>query len=174
MVLALPLRALRHLPIRRVPSAPGHSGAETAMVRPGGGGRNCANPCRIARAGPGFSRDAAWHGPCGPFVVALGWCGALGGGFARFRCSACGFDRLVPFSCRGRGFCQSCGGRRMVERAAHLVDHVSASARATVGVEPPAPSALPVGVGPHPAPRRGGADPAGDPRLPAAPRAGRR
>ena len=51
-------------------------------------------------------------------------CGALGGGFARFRCSACGYDRLVPFSRRGRGFCQSCGGRRMVERAAHLVDHV--------------------------------------------------
>ena len=47
-------------------------------------------------------------------------CGALGGGFARFRCTDCGYDRLVPFSCRGRGFYQSCGGRRMVERAAHL------------------------------------------------------
>ena len=33
-------------------------------------------------------------------------CGALAGGFARFRCSACGYDRLVPLSCRGRGFCQ--------------------------------------------------------------------
>ena len=32
--------------------------------------------------------------------------------------------RLVPFSCKGRGFCPSCGGRRMAERAAHLVDHV--------------------------------------------------
>lgn len=51
-------------------------------------------------------------------------CGALGGGFARFRCTGCGFDRLVPFSCHGRGFCPSCGGRRMAERAAHLVDHV--------------------------------------------------
>ena len=36
----------------------------------------------------------------------------------------CGLDRLVPFSCRGRGFCPSCGGRRMAERAAHLVDRV--------------------------------------------------
>ena len=27
-------------------------------------------------------------------------------------------------SCKGRGFCPSCGGRRMAERAAHLVDHV--------------------------------------------------
>jgi len=25
---------------------------------------------------------------------------------------------------KGRGFCPSCGGRRMTERAAHLVDHV--------------------------------------------------
>ena len=51
-------------------------------------------------------------------------CGSLAGGFARFRCTACGLDRLVPFSCKGRGFCLSCGGRRMAERAAHLVDHV--------------------------------------------------
>jgi hypothetical protein len=35
-----------------------------------------------------------------------------------------GQDRLVPFSCKGRGFCPSCGGRRVAERAAHLVDHV--------------------------------------------------
>ena len=51
-------------------------------------------------------------------------CGALGGGFARFRCTGCEFDRLVPLSCHGRGFCPSCGGRRMAERAAHLIDHV--------------------------------------------------
>jgi hypothetical protein len=51
-------------------------------------------------------------------------CGTLAGGFARFRCTACGVDRLVAFSCKGRGFCPSCGGRRMAERAAHLVDHV--------------------------------------------------
>jgi len=51
-------------------------------------------------------------------------CGFLAGGFARFRCAGCGFDRLVPFSCKGRVVCPSCGGRRMAERAAHLVDHV--------------------------------------------------
>jgi len=50
-------------------------------------------------------------------------CGWLAGGFARFRCG-CGLDRLVAFSCKGRGFCPSCGGRPMAERAAHLVDHV--------------------------------------------------
>jgi hypothetical protein len=51
-------------------------------------------------------------------------CGWLAGGFARFRCEGCRLDRLVPFSCKGRAVCPSCGGRRMAERAAHLVDHV--------------------------------------------------
>jgi hypothetical protein len=51
-------------------------------------------------------------------------CGFLAGGFARFRCAGCRLDRLVPFSCKGRAVCASCGGRRMAERAAHLVDHV--------------------------------------------------
>jgi len=51
-------------------------------------------------------------------------CGWLAGGFARFRCGRCGTERLVAFSCKGRGFGPSCGARRMVERAAHLVDAV--------------------------------------------------
>jgi hypothetical protein len=51
-------------------------------------------------------------------------CGSLAGGFARFRCGDCGLDRLVPFSCKARAICPSCGGRRMTERAAHLLDHV--------------------------------------------------
>ena len=51
-------------------------------------------------------------------------CGVLAHGFARFRCTGCGTDRLVAFSCKGRGFCPRCGGRRMTERAAHLIDHV--------------------------------------------------
>ena len=45
-------------------------------------------------------------------------------GFARFHCFRCGTDLLVAFSCKGRGFCPSCGGRRMAESAAHLTDHV--------------------------------------------------
>lgn len=51
-------------------------------------------------------------------------CGILAHGFARLRCDGCGLDHLLPFSCKGRGFCPSCGGRRMTERAAHLVDAV--------------------------------------------------
>jgi hypothetical protein len=51
-------------------------------------------------------------------------CGGLAHGFARVRCDGCGFERFVPFSCKGRGFCPSCGGRRMAERAAHVTDRV--------------------------------------------------
>jgi Putative transposase/Transposase zinc-binding domain len=51
-------------------------------------------------------------------------CGSLAGGFARFHCAGCGLDRLVAFSCKGRALCPSCVGRRMAERAAHLVDRV--------------------------------------------------
>jgi transposase-like zinc-binding protein/putative transposase len=51
-------------------------------------------------------------------------CGILARGFARFRCEGCGREILVAFSCKGRGFCPSCCGRRMAELAAHLTDHV--------------------------------------------------
>jgi hypothetical protein len=51
-------------------------------------------------------------------------CGVLAYGFARVRCGRCALERLVPFLCKGRGFCPSCGGRRMTERAADLVDDV--------------------------------------------------
>jgi len=39
-------------------------------------------------------------------------------------CPQCGFERLVAWSCKGRGFCPSCGGRRMADTAAHVVDHI--------------------------------------------------
>jgi hypothetical protein len=31
-------------------------------------------------------------------------------GFARLRCTECALERLLPFSCKGRGFCPACGG----------------------------------------------------------------
>ena len=51
-------------------------------------------------------------------------CGILAHGFVRARCDACGHDRLVAFACKGRGFCPSCGGRRMADTAAWLRDAV--------------------------------------------------
>ena len=51
-------------------------------------------------------------------------CGILSEGFARLRCASCGYDRLVGFSCKRRGFCPACLGRRMSDGAAFLGDHV--------------------------------------------------
>jgi len=52
-------------------------------------------------------------------------CGLLCRGFARLRCSeTCKQTRLVAFSCKGRGFCPSCLGRKMCATAAHLMDDV--------------------------------------------------
>lgn len=50
-------------------------------------------------------------------------CGVMSGGFARIRCPACGFERLLPTSCKGR-LCPSCWGRRASDTAAWLVDEV--------------------------------------------------
>jgi hypothetical protein len=51
-------------------------------------------------------------------------CGVWARGFARFQCDGCHAETLVPFSCKRRGFCPSCGGRRMAAGAAELVDHI--------------------------------------------------
>ncbi len=51
-------------------------------------------------------------------------CGRLEQGFLRVRCDACHAEHLVAFSCKRRGFCPSCGARRMAESAALLVDEV--------------------------------------------------
>ncbi|MHC4514632.1 MAG: transposase, partial [Planctomycetota bacterium] len=51
-------------------------------------------------------------------------CGILCRGFARVHCTDCGKDGLVAFSCKKRGFCPGCCGRRMAETAAHLRDRV--------------------------------------------------
>ena len=51
-------------------------------------------------------------------------CGLLEHGFLRVKCDACQAEKLVAFSCKRRGFCPSCGARRMAETAALLVDEV--------------------------------------------------
>jgi Transposase zinc-binding domain len=51
-------------------------------------------------------------------------CGILAHGFLRLRCGECGDDKLLAFSCKRRGFCPSCGARRMSQTAAHVVDQV--------------------------------------------------
>jgi hypothetical protein len=51
-------------------------------------------------------------------------CGILAHGFLRLGCDTCKQELLVPFSCKRRGFCPSCAGRRMAQTAAHLVEQV--------------------------------------------------
>ena len=51
-------------------------------------------------------------------------CGLPAYGFLRLQCESCRQERLLAFSCKRRGFCPSCGAKRMAESAAHLVDEV--------------------------------------------------
>jgi len=51
-------------------------------------------------------------------------CGILAHGFVRLGCDTCPHQMLLAFSCKKRGFCPSCAGRRMAQMAAHLVEQV--------------------------------------------------
>jgi Transposase zinc-binding domain len=51
-------------------------------------------------------------------------CGVLAHGFLRLGCDTCHHELLLAFSCKRRGFCPSCAGRRMAQTAAHLVERV--------------------------------------------------
>jgi hypothetical protein len=51
-------------------------------------------------------------------------CGILAHGFLRLGCDTCKQEVLLAFSCKRRGFCPSCAGRRMAQMAAHLVESV--------------------------------------------------
>ena len=78
---------------------------------------------------PAFSAHLAERGTALPGYVQCEFedylkCGRLEHGFLRVRCESCHAERLVAFSCKRRGFCPSCGARRMAESAALLVDEV--------------------------------------------------
>ena len=49
-------------------------------------------------------------------------CGLYSLGFLKFHCSNCNNNFLLPFFCKKKGICPSCGGRRMSQTAAHLRD----------------------------------------------------
>jgi hypothetical protein len=51
-------------------------------------------------------------------------CGILARGLAQLLCKTCHERYVVAYSCKGRAFCPSCGGRRMNAGALTLVDHV--------------------------------------------------
>ena len=51
-------------------------------------------------------------------------CGILSHGFILLACDACPALLPVAYSCKKRGFCPSCGAKRMAETTAHLIDNV--------------------------------------------------
>ena len=78
---------------------------------------------------PEFQAELASHGRHLPACVTKEFdeylkCGRLEYGFLRVRCDTCHDEKLVAFSCKNRGFCPSCGARRMADSAALLVDEI--------------------------------------------------
>jgi len=78
---------------------------------------------------PEFQAELASHGKYLPAYVTREFdeylkCGRLEHGFLRVRCDSCHDEKLVAFSCKKRGFCPSCGARRMADSAALLVDDI--------------------------------------------------
>ena len=78
---------------------------------------------------PEFQAELASHGRYLPAYVTKEFdeylkCGRLEYGFLRVRCESCHDEKLVAYSCKRRGFCPSCGARRMADSAALLVDDV--------------------------------------------------
>jgi len=78
---------------------------------------------------PEFQAELTSHGRFLPAYVTKEFdeylkCGRLEHGFLRVRCESCHDEKLVAFSCKMRGFCPSCGARRMADSAALLVDEV--------------------------------------------------
>ena len=60
-------------------------------------------------------------------------CGRLEHGFLRVQCTECHHEHLVAYSCKRRGFCPSCGARRMAESATLLVDEALSEQRIHCG-----------------------------------------
>ena len=83
----------------------------------------------IAREWPGIKRDYAARDVSIASYVSSEFdkylrCGILQYGFLRLRCMGCMEERVVGFSCKSRGFCNTCGARRMEQKAARLEKEV--------------------------------------------------
>ncbi|MBW2154266.1 MAG: transposase zinc-binding domain-containing protein, partial [Deltaproteobacteria bacterium] len=51
-------------------------------------------------------------------------CGDLRFGFARVKCKDCGYEYLLPYSCKRRHFCPSCHQKRVIEFGQWLCEDV--------------------------------------------------
>jgi hypothetical protein len=82
----------------------------------------------VAGHWPEFRQRMEEHGGLPRFIgeefdAYLG-CGRLEAGCLELQCRSCGLSQLVAFSCKRRGFCPACLGRRMSDTAVHLVAEV--------------------------------------------------
>ena len=76
---------------------------------------------------PEFQAELASHGRHLPAYVTKEFdeylkCGRPEYGFLRVRCESCHDEKLVAFSCKRRGFCPSCGARRMTDSAMQRIE----------------------------------------------------
>src|SRR5271165_7110707 len=73
---------------------------------------------------PAFMEQAEETGGMPKFVTsefdAYLRCGILEYGCLHLVCRDCGYSQIVAFSCKKRGFCPSCLGRRMTDTSTHL------------------------------------------------------
>ena len=53
-------------------------------------------------------------------------CGDCHSGFTRLRCTHCGHEYLLPFTCKQRGLCASCHQRRALDEASNIAEQVYA------------------------------------------------
>jgi hypothetical protein len=78
----------------------------------------------VAEHWPAFLERAGEHGGLPRFVVKefeeYLRCGRPEHGCLHLVCRDCGYSEIVAFSCKNRGFCASCLGRRMADTAVHL------------------------------------------------------
>ena len=82
----------------------------------------------VERHWPRFRQRAEVEGELPKFVIdefeAYLRCGLLEHGLVHLECRSCRHAMVVAWSCKRRGVCPSCLGRRMSDMAAHLVDEV--------------------------------------------------
>lgn len=82
----------------------------------------------VAERWPAFRERMEEAGGLPKFVVSefeeFLKCGILEEGCLLLVCRSCGYSEVVAFSCKKRGFCPGCLGRRMADAAVHLEERV--------------------------------------------------
>ena len=73
------------------------------------------------------SKYGYWRGHATKVIWSYLDCGDPRHGFARIRCTDCGHELIVPFSCKRRHFCPSCHERRTLEFGEFCVTEIASA-----------------------------------------------